>query len=465
MQVQTSSQQDIESLVKRQHDFFRSGKTHDYVFRIEQLKKLEAAIQQHETELNQAFAADLGKPLFEIWLSEIGFVLMDLNETLKKLKKWMRPRRIATPLKMWPAQSRLYYQPLGVNLIIAPFNYPFGLTFAPLIAAMAAGNTAVVKTSELTPAVSAVIRKIISSAFAEEYIAFVDGAIPETTTLLQQPFDHIFFTGSPRVGKIVMTAAAKQLTPVTLELGGKSPCVVHHDANLEIAVKRIVYGKFLNAGQTCIAPDYVMLHADIHDQFVELLQQRIEALYAEGQQNRDYGRVVSEAHLQRLLGLIDNDKLVMGGQHDIAARYLAPTVLRDVTLDDAVMQEEIFGPVLPLLVYHDLDEVTKTIEQLPAYPLAGYIFTASKDVASRFVEQVRFGGGCINHVVQHVGNLNLPFGGVGESGIGNYHGFAGFRRFSHEKSIFRAVTWFDMFSLLYPPYTGLKYWLLKKLLK
>ena len=458
--------QTIIEIVQAQHQFFKTGKTLAYAFRLQQLKKLRAAIYEFEDELLDALQKDLGKPVFESIIGETGFVLMDINETISSLKKWMKVKRVRTPFVMWPGRSQVYYQPLGVNLVIAPFNYPFGLSIAPLIAAIAAGNTVVLKTSEQTPTTSRVIKKLIDKTFEPGFVACVEGAVEETTLLLQQKFDHIFFTGSVRVGSIIMSAAAKQLTPVTLELGGKSPCVVHRDADLDMAVRRIVYGKFLNAGQTCIAPDYVVVHRDIRQDFLQRLEKRLHQLYGnDARQSPDYARIVDQKHLQRLLSLLDKDKVAYGGSYDLEQCYLEPTVLKHIELDDAIMQDEIFGPVLPVLEYNSLQEVFDMVEQLPHYPLAAYIFTRDKDIEQAFIQGIPYGGGCINHCLQHVGNLHLPFGGVGNSGIGNYHGFNGFETFSHKKSIYRAVTWFDYFSLLYPPYTRLKVALVKKLLK
>ena len=360
----------------------------------------------------------------------------------------------------------MYFSPLGVNLIIAPFNYPFQLALSPLIAAIAAGNTAVIKASELTPNVSQIIHDLINEAFASEYIAFIEGEVPETTLLLEQKFDHIFFTGSPRVGSIVMSAAAKHLTPVTLELGGKSPCVVEKDANIDIAVKRIVFGKFLNAGQTCVAPDYVMVHKDIKEQFVNKLSERINTIYGDDSSiSKDYGRIISQAHFKRLVDLIDSNKVVVGGQFDEANKFIAPTVMQNVSLDDAIMQDEIFGPILPVLEYSQIDDVFNVVNQLSQHPLSAYIFSEDKNTQEKFINGIQFGGGCINHCLQHLVNFNLPFGGVGNSGIGSYHGFSGFEQFSHKKSMFKAVTWFDLFSLLYPPYNKIKLKIIRSVFK
>jgi aldehyde dehydrogenase (NAD+) len=311
----------------------------------------------------------------------------------------------------------------------------------------------------MTPACSAVTQKLIDSTFDPQYIAYVPGDVPETTLLLEQKFDHIFFTGSARVGSIVMTAAAKTLTPVTLELGGKSPCIVHHDANLEVAVNRIVAGKFMNAGQTCVAPDYLLVHRDIKEAFLDKLKTRIIEAYGEDSSNSiDFGRMVSDRHFARVAAMIIPEKVVVGGQVDSASRFIAPTVMRDVTLHDAAMTEEIFGPVLPVLDYLELNDIYNVIARLPQHPLAAYVFSSSSEVQNELIERLQFGGGCINQCVLHLANPHLPFGGVGESGIGAYHGFSGFERFSHKKSVLKSATWLDL-SLTYPPYKDKLKWL------
>jgi len=448
------NEQEIIEIVRKQHALFNSSVTHTYDFRINELLKFKRGIEKFESQFSIALKDDLGKSEFESYVTEIGFILHDLTNTIKHLKKWMKPKRIKTPLLVQPASSQILFTPLGVNLIISPFNYPVGLTFAPLIAAIAAGNTSVVKTSELTPNVSKAIQKLIEETFDPEYVAYIPGEVPETTLLLKQNFNHIFFTGSPRVGSIVMEAAAKHLTPVTLELGGKSPCIVHSDAKINIAVKRIVYGKFMNAGQTCVAPDYVMVHQSVKEEFLEKIKQRIIDIYGDDASlSPDFGRIVNEQHHSRIVSLIDQDKVIVGGHFNKADRYIAPTVMKNVTLKDNVMAEEIFGPILPVMEYNNFDKILDTIAKLPQHPLACYIFSESKAVQRELISRIQFGGGCINHCIQHLVNPNLPFGGVGESGIGSYHGFNGFERFSHKKSILKAASWLDL-PLIYPPYQG-----------
>jgi len=442
----------IVTIVEKQRQFFRTGLTRQYQTRIGCLEKLQAGLVKYEAELHAALKEDLGRPEFETFAGETGLCRHELAETMKRLGTWMKPRRERTSMLVQPGTSWIEYAPLGVNLIIGPYNFPVMLTLSPLIAAIAAGNTAVVKTSEMTPVSSAVIQNLIGDFLNPAYVAWVPGAVEETTLLLAQQFDHIFFTGSPRVGAIVMNAAARHLTPVTLELGGKSPCIVHHDANLDVAVRRICAGKFVNAGQICVAPDYVLVHEQVKQVFLEKLQQRIRQCYGEDpSQSPDYGRIVNASHVRRIAALIDPDKLVIGGQFDVDRRYVAPTVLKDVTLEDKVMSEEIFGPVLPVLAYRTFDQIYRIIEQLPAHPLALYVFSESRKVQQELTGSLQFGGGCINNCVMHVINTNLPFGGVGQSGMGAYHGFHGFERFSHRKSMLKSATWLDL-PLLYAPY-------------
>ncbi|MDA7747251.1 aldehyde dehydrogenase [Psychromonas sp.] len=455
---------DSEAIVRNQRECFAVNQNRSFAERQQQLRLLKAAILAHENALSEALALDLGKPQFESYMTEIGFVLHELTATIKQLKSWMKPKKVSTPLLSQPAVSHIHASPLGVCLIISPFNYPVALCFSPLIAAIAAGNCCVIKTSELTPNVSIVLKQLIASVFPPEYVNCINGGVEEVSALLAQKFDHIFFTGSSEVGKLVMQQAAKHLTPVTLELGGKSPCIVCADANIDIAVKRIVYGKMLNAGQTCVAPDYLLVDDAIKEQFLRKLTQRITELYgADAQLSKDFGRMVNERHTQRISELIDADKVILGGQVDIENRYIAPTVMDNVKLSDPIMQQEVFGPVLPVLGFSELSQVLDIIQQLPAHPLSAYIFSGNKTTQHLLVSKIQAGGIAINHCIQHLVNPNLPFGGVGLSGIGSYHGKHGFDRFSHQKSVYKAATWFDL-ALIYPPYKN-KLTLLKKILK
>lgn len=459
-----TTETEIVDIVARQRKYFNSGATKSYESRLENLKKLKRALGKYECAFNAALKQDLGKPEFESFLAETGFSIHEVSGAIKKLKRWMKPKRVMTSLLAQPGSSRIHYSPLGVNLIIAPYNYPVALAFAPLVAAIAAGNTAVLRTSEMTPACSAVTRDLIRETFDPEFVAYIEGEVQETTILLQQKFDHIFFTGSPRVGSIVMSAAAKTLTPVTLELGGKSPCIVHDDAKLEVAVKRIVTGKFLNAAQTCVAPDYVMVHTSIKEEFLSRLRDRIIKVYGEdASTSPDFCRIVNNNHFQRICSFIDQEKVVVGGQSDADSRFIAPTVMRDVTLGDKVMSDEIFGPVLPVLDYESLNEVYDIVDQLPHHPLSCYIFSESTEVQKEVIDKIQFGGGCINNCIFHLANDHLPFGGVGESGIGAYHGVHGFECFSHKKAILKSATWIDL-PLAHAPY-GKKIKLLRMIMK
>lgn len=455
---------EIISIVNKSRDFFKSGATKSYEYRIENLKKLKAALLKYENQLHDALKQDLGKPEFEAYLSETGFCLHDISTTINSLKKWMKPKRTLTSIFTQPGTSRILYSPLGVNLIIAPYNYPVMLTFGPLIAAIAAGNTAVIKTSELTPSCSRVMQALIRNTFPAEYIAYIEGEVPETTMLLQQKLDHIFFTGSPRVGSIVMSAAAKNLTPVTLELGGKSPCIVHKDAKLDIAVKRIVASKFLNAGQTCVAPDYVMVHNSVKEEFLSKIKARVIQVYGEdASKSPDFARIVGDNHFERICGLIEQQKIVVGGQSNAESRFIAPTVLREISLSDKVMSEEIFGPVLPVMEYEELSDIYKIVDHLPQHPLASYVFSESTAFQNEIINNLQSGGACINNCIFHIGNQYLPFGGIGESGIGAYHGHHGFECFSHKKGILKTATWVDI-PLTYAPY-GNKINILRKIFK
>ena len=454
---------EIEKIVNNQHEYFKSAATFDYRFRKEQLQKLKDAIIKNQDEIAAALKKDLKKSDFDIWASETGFILRDIRHTLKNLKKWMRPVRTATPIVLQAASSRYEYIPLGVNLIISPFNYPFQLCFSPLAAAIAAGNTAVIKTSELSPASSSVIEKIIRETFSPEYIAYIPGEVKETQILLEQKFDHIFFTGSSRVGSIVMKAAANNLTPVTLEMGGKNPCIVHKDADPEIAARRIVYGKFMNAGQTCVSPDYLIVHKDIKKELLERINNRIRTSFSSNPaESEDYGRIINKNHFNRIVNLIKSSGTLLFnyGEPDVSDLYIPPVVLDNVSVDSPVMKEEIFGPILPVLTYNSIEEIITITEKMPQSPLALYIFSSGRKFQKEILNRIPSGGVSINHTIQHLVNFDLPFGGKGLSGMGNYHGYHGFKTFSHARSIYKAAAWFD-FPLIYPPYKKKTKWLKK----
>lgn len=451
----------VHTIMDKQRTYFNSGATLEYSRRIQSLHQLKNGLLRYQDEFHAALQKDLGKPYFESYLSETGFCLHEITETTKSLKNWMKPKRVRTSLFAQPGSSRVFYSPLGVNLIIGPYNYPVMLTISPLIAALAAGNTVFLKSSEMTPNSSQVIQALVEDVFDSEYVAYIPGEIPETTLLLQQKFDHIFFTGSPRVGSIVMAAAARHLTPVTLELGGKSPCIVHDDANLDLAAKRIVIGKYFNAGQTCVAPDYVLVQRDVKEDFVKRIDYQIKRSYGDDpSRSPDFGRIINDTHFGRLKSLIDSEKVRIGGQLDPVTRFIAPTVLENITISDACMTEEIFGPILPILEYDSIDEVFQTIAKLPQHPLAFYVFSENKNIQDELVSRIQFGDASINHCLMHMMNSNLPFGGVGESGMGAYHGFDGFERFSHKKGVLKSSTRIDL-PLIYPPYRNKLSWIKK----
>ncbi|MEO2076159.1 MAG: aldehyde dehydrogenase [Bacillus sp. (in: firmicutes)] len=436
--------ENYSSLVAKQQSYFRTEITKDLAFRLEALQKLRTAIKNNEHNLMDALKADLNKSEFDAYSSEIGFVLEELRFTIKHLRSWVKPKRVKTPLTHIGSASYIYSEPYGVTLIIAPWNYPFQLAIAPLIGAIAAGNCAVIKPSELTPKTSGLLGKIISEIFSEEYITVVQGGVETSQALLGESFDYIFFTGSVPVGKVIMEAAAKNLTPVTLELGGKSPCIVHEDANIKLAAKRIAWGKFTNAGQTCIAPDYLYIHKNIKDQFLQQFRETTIELY--GQQplnNPNFTRIVSQRHFDRLTNFIDDGKLFMGGKSNKNKLTIEPTVLTNISWEDTIMQDEIFGPILPVLEYSNLDDVIEGIHQHPK-PLALYIFTESNNIQQEVLNSVSFGGGCVNDTVYHFASPYLPFGGVGNSGIGAYHGKGNFDTFSHNKSVLKQTTLFDI---------------------
>ncbi len=449
--------------VARQRNYFESGATRSYEFRLRQLKKLKDAIVQYQGQIQDALKADIGRPPFEAYI-EISTAIEDLKHTLKHLKGWMKPKKVGTSMWAQPGRSRIESTPQGVTFLLGPYNYPFLLLIQPLIGSIAAGNTAVLKPSSLNPTVADVVEKMMKQCFSEEYVAVFKGSTDVTNALLEERFDHIFFTGSPRVGRIVMAAAAKHLTKVTLELGGKSPTIVHKDANLKVAARRILSGKMLNVGQTCVAPDHLHVHADIRDEFEQVLVDTLQEFYGDDPgQSPDLGRMINDRHFERVAGLIDKAKVLVGGQTDAGQRYIAPTLLRDVSMDDAIMQEEIFGPVLPILTYSSMDELVGNLKKLPEHPLALYLFTSSEQVERQVLDNTQFGGGCINNTVMHVANPNLPFGGVGESGMGAYHGRNSFDVFSHQRSILKATTLFDI-KFRYAPYKD-KVNLIKKMIK
>ncbi len=441
-----------------------SGQTKSLESRIHALSQLDRLIRENTDLICQALFADLRKPKQEALISEIAVTLEEIAVAKRNLKKWLRPKIGKAPLALWPSKSRLLYEPLGVVLIIGPWNYPFQLVFAPLVGAIAAGNCAILKPSELTPQTSQLITKLIGEYFSPDFLRVVLGGIPETTALLNLKFDHIFFTGSTPVGKIVMQAAAKNLVPVTLELGGKCPVIVCEDADLDLAARRIVWGKFYNAGQTCVAPDYLYVHESVAESLIENIKNCIRAQFGErSEESPDFARIVNSRNTERLAALIDKSKVVFGGRMDAQSNYVEPTLMAGVSWDDKVMGEEIFGPILPILTYKDLESLYAVIRSKPK-PLAAYFFSRSVERQRAFTIGFSFGGGCINDVVVHLSNPYLPFGGVGDSGMGHYHGEDSFKTFSHAKSVMTRYSWLDL-SARYAPYSEKKLSFLRRLFR
>lgn len=457
----------FSKLTEAQKQFFETGRTRDLAFRICQLQLLADAMRKNETVLEEALKKDLGKSAFEFYATEIGFVLADIRYTIQNLQKWSAPKRVRTPLYLFPGKSKIQKEPYGSVLILGPYNYPVQLLAEPLIGAIAAGNCAVLKPSELTPHVSKAMYQIVHSTFKEEYIACVEGGVEVNQELLSQKFDYIFFTGSERVGRIVMKAAAENLTPVTLELGGKSPVIIEKTANIKEAARRIAWGKLMNAGQTCVAPDYVLVDESRKQQFLTEMKTAFSHLYGkEIKKNPDFGRIVNERHMERLQKILEQDAkyLFCGGEADALQRYIEPAIL-DLGKDQnaASMQEELFGPILPVLSYHKLEDAVRFVNKR-AKPLALYLFTKKRS-AERFVlERVSSGGVCVNDTISHLINPDLPFGGVGASGMGQYHGKYSFDTFTHEKSVFYKPADWNL-PVCYPPFTKGKMNLVKFFLK
>lgn len=448
------TEQEIKDLVTRQRKYFQTGATLPVSVRVDALKRLYGVISGCEKEIHTALKRDLGKSGFESYMCETGLVLEEISYMLKHIHRFAREKNVRTPLAQFHSRSFKKPSPYGVTLIMSPWNYPFMLTLSPLVDALAAGNTAVVKPSAYSPHTSDVILQVLSQCFDPEYVAVVTGGRAENTCLLREHFDYIFFTGSQFVGKEVMRNAAEHLTPVTLELGGKSPCIVDKSADIKLAARRIVFGKYLNCGQTCVAPDYIYCHRSVKDRLVKEVQKQIQKQYGKQPlRNPNYGKIINEKHFDRLLGLIDKNKTVHGGDSDRHALRIEPTVLDNVTFADAVMQEEIFGPIMPILIFDNLDEAIRNINAMP-HPLALYLFTSDKAAAKRVTSRCGFGGGCINDTIIHLATTEMGFGGFGESGMGSYHGKVGFDTFSHYKSIVDKKTWIDL-PMRYQPYRKL----------
>jgi aldehyde dehydrogenase (NAD+) len=444
----------MQEIVNYQRAFFETGATYDIQFRIQQLTKLKAALKEDEPLLAEAIYADFKKSSFDNFSNELALLFLDIDEAIAKIKDWAKPKRVSTNLINLPGSSYIYPEPLGVCLVIGAWNYPFQLSFAPAIAAIAAGNTIIVKPSELAANSSKAIKELIARHFEPNFFTVVEGGVAETQKLLEQKFDKIFFTGSTNVGRIVYEAAAKHLTPITLELGGKSPAIVSKDCNLPIAAKRIVWAKFLNAGQTCVAPDYILVQSTIKKDLVAALKTEIEQQQI-SIENGNYVQIINDRNFNRLIGLIDPKKVVYGGNFKAQERWIEPTLMDDVKETDSIMGEEIFGPILPLLTYETIEEAIQVVKKFPT-PLACYIFTEKSQEAELILKKIPFGGGTINEAIMHLTNSHLPFGGVGNSGMGSYHGEAGFKTFSHLKSILKKPSWFEP-NLKYYPHSNWKF--------
>jgi len=452
----------FSDILQTQRSFFASGSTKDVYFRIETLKKMERWIRHHDNEIMEALKIDLNKPPFEAYATEVGATLDELRFAIKHIRKWSRKKYVISNLKNFPSSGKIYPEPFGVTLIMSPWNYPFMLTIIPVIAAVGAGNCAIVKPSAYSLATSSLIAKMCAEVFDNGHILVVEGGRDENRALLDERYDLIFFTGSTTVGRTVMQEAAKNLTPVILELGGKSPCIVDKTANLKIAAKRIVWGKFVNAGQTCVAPDYILIHKSIKQKFIEEIKTAICTMYGEKPlESPDYSKIINEKHFNRLLALMKNENIIMGGNYNLSKLQIEPTLLDNVQWNAPVMNEEIFGPIMPLITYSNIEDVVQIINSRPK-PLAGYLFTNDKKIERYFLRNVSFGGGAINETVTHLSVSGLPFGGVGDSGMGSYHGKAGFDAFTHYKSVLHKSKRMDI-PLRYPPYTDFGLKLLKLL--
>ncbi len=448
----------IASLINAQRTFFESGKTKSLEFRLEQLSRLRRAIKENEAAILSALKADLNKPAFEAYASEIGFLYDEIDFIKKGLPKWNKPQRVRTPFIHWFGKSYIRYEPYGTILIMGPWNYPFQLLISPLLGAIAAGNCSVLKPSEFAPHTSSVISKLISENFDSNFITVTEGGIEVSRELLEEKFDYIFLTGGEAVGKIVMSAAAKYLTPVTLELGGKSPCLVDEDTHLITAARRIVWGKFYNAGQTCVAPDYLLVQKNIKNALIDRLKHSVREHFGpDPSKSPDYGRIINDRHFERLHSFLQEGKKVIGGEASANDKYIAPTVISQISMGSKIMEEEIFGPILPVLEFGDLEEAIGMIKQRPS-PLALYLFCNNSAHREKVFSEVPFGGGCANDTLIHLANPRLPFGGIGKSGMGSYHGKFSFNTFSRQKAIVERSNWPDI-KLRYPPYAGKMKWL------
>lgn len=453
----------IRDMLKKQKSFFEKGYTKDINFRIKALKKLKHNIKMNETNIFKALKIDLNKSEFETFITEIGIVYDEINGAIKNIKKWSKSKKVKTSITNFLASSYIYNEPYGVALIMAPWNYPFQLIMAPLVGAISAGNCVLLKPSELAVETEKIIVKIIKETFSDEYIGVVTGGVKESEALLKEKFDYIFYTGGINVGKMVMRAAAEHLTPITLELGGKSPCIVDKDANINLAARRITWGKFLNAGQTCVAPDYLVVHRNIREKLISSIENYIIEFFGENAfESEEYPRIINERHFKRLEGYLKEGKIISGGKTDISNLYIEPTIIEGIDLKNRIMEEEIFGPIFPIIEFEDIDEVIDIIKNNPK-PLALYYFSEDKEKQEFIIKNISFGGGCINDTIMHLSTSTLPFGGVGSSGMGSYHGRTSFETFSHKKSILKKSNLVDI-KIRYAPFKG-KINLARKLFK
>lgn len=453
----------IQSLHTQQQDLFNSNTTKDVSFRIEQLRILKQVLKDNESLIYKAIYEDFGKSEFETYVSELSLIYHEINNFIKHIKKWSKRKRVSTGMANFPAKSYLIPEPLGVTLVIGAWNYPYQLSLVPAISALAAGNTVILKPSELPSRTSAIMAQIINSSFSANYLSVVEGGIQETSALLELQFDKIFFTGSTNVGRIIYQAAAKNLTPVTLELGGKSPTFVMSDADLKMSAKRIVWAKFLNAGQTCVAPDYILVEETVKDKLLEAIKEEVDTNYKNIERADNFLKIINTTHFDRLNGMIDESKIFTGGNTNRDERVISPTILHNISFDDQVMQDEIFGPILPVITFRNLDDAISEVKKR-AKPLACYIYSGNKSTTQLLLKELSFGGGCINDSIMHLTNSQLPFGGVGMSGMGSYHGKAGFETFSHYKSILDKPFWFES-KFKYAPYSKKKMNSIKRLVE
>ena len=453
-----------QDITQAQRAFFNTNATKDPEFRIRQLKQLKSVLKANEKLLDEAIYKDFRKSSFENYVTELSLIYHEINLAIGNLKDWSRKKKVATPISMQPGKSYILPEPLGVTLVIGAWNYPYQLSILPAVSALAAGNTVIIKPSELAAHTSNIMAQLLNKHFDVQMLHVVEGGVPETTELLKEPFDKIFYTGSSNVGRIIMKAAAEHLTPVTLELGGKSPAFVFKDANLKITAKRLVWAKFLNGGQTCVAPDYLLVEKDIKEPLIEEIEKQISAILGENpKESEAFVRIINQRHFDRLMRLIDSVKVIFGGANSPEDLYIAPTLMDGVTYDDAVMQEEIFGPILPIIEFEDLDWAIAEVKKRDK-PLALYVFSSSKKTARRIFHEISFGGGALNDAIMHLANSALPFGGVGNSGMGSYHGKTGFDTFSHFKSIYEHSTLLEP-PVKYPPYSKTKLKLLRMMME